>query len=93
MAQNHTQNHGHGDSMTESAQWSRFCENEMLVTIMEEKFRSRGANVYSYREGGQTSYFITAIDIGRDFSNFKGLCGGQLPLKPSSQFPRVRVQN
>ena len=31
MAQNHTQIHGHGDSMTESAQWGQFSENNKTV--------------------------------------------------------------
>ena len=31
MAQNHRQTDGHGDSVTESAQWGQFSENHLIV--------------------------------------------------------------
>ena len=32
MAQNHRTSQGHGDSMTESAQWGPFSENELIYS-------------------------------------------------------------
>ena len=41
MAQTDTHNHGHGDSMTNSAQWGRVGENAILLVLPIEEISLR----------------------------------------------------
>ena len=37
MAHNHGRTDGHGDSMTESAQWGRFSENQINIIKLKDQ--------------------------------------------------------